>query len=230
MGAGHPTNLKQARKQKSLTEKEVAAKLGVSQSYVALFENGKRRFRAELARKAAKFYGPTVLPVQNEALHLFNPAEFANELAALGYPGFSYLKSKKKRNPVELLLKALAQPDLEARLTEALPWLLTQYPSFDKDWLVREARLRNLQNRLGFVVHLANDVLERSGRSGGREINALSELKSELKDSRLAREDTLCQSSLSPSERDWLRSNRTPAAEYWNLLTDWRTEHLSYAR
>jgi hypothetical protein len=49
---------------------------------------------------------------------------------------------------------ALAQQNLEARVAEGLPWVVVRYPDMNREWLVREARARNLQNRLGFVVTL----------------------------------------------------------------------------
>ena len=222
------SGLKSARKKKGLTEQEVALKLGISQPYVALLESGKRKLPRKLARRVAEVYGvaPTLLPLSANALHLFDPDTFAKELAAVGYPGFSYLRSQKKRNPAELLLKALAQENLESRLTEALPWLLLEFPGMDAEWLLREARIRNLQNRLGFVAGLAAQAITIDGRA---EPDFLVALLTELRESRLVREDTLCQSLLSSVERNWLRQNRTPLAEYWNLLTDWRPEYLSYA-
>jgi hypothetical protein len=38
-----------------------------------------------------------------------------NDLGVLGYPGFSYLRGRPKRNPVQLLFYALNQPDLDIR-------------------------------------------------------------------------------------------------------------------
>ena len=37
--------------------------------------------------------------------------DFSAELGALGYPGFSYLRSRRRRNPAEVLLEALNEPD-----------------------------------------------------------------------------------------------------------------------
>jgi len=53
-------------------------------------------------------------------------------------------------------MDALSQPTLDARITEALPWLLREYAGkVNWTWLVRQAKLRNLQNRMGFVTQLA---------------------------------------------------------------------------
>ncbi len=53
-------------------------------------------------------------------------------------------------------------------------------------------------------------------------------LEARLRESRLDKEDTLCQASLSPKERAWLRKKHPAEAAYWHLLTDWRPEHLQY--
>ena len=153
----------------------------------------------------------------------------AQQLASLGYPGFAYLRASKKRNPSEVLITALAQDDLESRLTEGLPWLLLRYSNMCGQWLVDQARLRNLSNRLGFVVALAKGVSEKQGDTQSDCYQALLRLEQQLSESRLDKEDTLCQSSLSPMERTWLKETRPPEAEYWHLLTDWRPEHLQYA-
>jgi hypothetical protein len=50
-----------------------------------------------------------------------------------------------------------------------------------------------------------------------------------LESSRLAREDTLCRESMLAAERRWLRSNRSPLAQHWNLLTGLTVDQLSYA-
>ncbi len=49
-------------------------------------------------------------------------------LAALGYPGFSHLTFQHKRDPAQVMLSALRVKNLDARLTEALPWVLLEYP------------------------------------------------------------------------------------------------------
>ncbi|HUU13064.1 MAG TPA: hypothetical protein VM182_05065 [Terriglobia bacterium] len=126
-------------------------------------------------------------------------------------------------------MAALAQSDLEARVVEALPWLLLRYRDMDAEWLVSQAKLRDLQNRLGFVVTLARQVAEREeGRDTGG-VQALAQLEAALERSRLARSDTLCKASLTPREEQWLKENRPAGAERWNLLTDWRAEALPYA-
>ncbi|MGH7362537.1 MAG: hypothetical protein ACREJ7_08890 [Candidatus Methylomirabilales bacterium] len=152
----------------------------------------------------------------------------ANDLAGLGYPGFAYLRPRnwKPKNPSDVLLGALAQDDLEARLVEALPWLVVKYWPLNREWLVREAKLRDLQNRLGFVVSLARRLAERAGDE--RKGWALNELETELERSRLVREDTLCKASLPEPERRWLADNRPEEAKRWNVLTDWTVDALRY--
>ncbi len=226
--------LRSARLARGWSQTEAAARLGLSQPYLAMLESGKRRLSPRLARRAMQVYGlpPTVIPPSSLAgaqVTMDNEA-LAKQLAVLGYPGFAYLRPRgvQPRNPGEVLLAALAQEDLEARLVEALPWLLLEYWDLDRTWLLRETKTRDLQNRLGFVVSLARRLAER-GAGDERRVRALGELEAELGRSRLAREDTLCKSSLTERERQWLLRHRSDEARYWNLLTDWCPEHLSYA-
>jgi len=171
---------------------------------------------------------PVFLPL-SEKVSKVNAEKLPQQLSALGYPGFAYLRAARKKNPAELLVTALAENNLDSRVTEALPWLLLSYgEEMNSDWLVQQARARNLSNRLGFVVTLAKGVSNVTSTTSAHN-EWLSGLEAQLKESRLAREDTLCQSSLSQRERAWLRETRPPEAEYWNLLTDWRPEHLQYA-
>ncbi len=224
------TELKTGRQGKGLTQLQAAARLGVSQSYLAMLENGSRRVTPKLARQAMRFYGlsPTVLPASATAPAYTSAQALANDLAALGYPGFAYLRPRhwKPKNPAEVLLTALAQNDLEARLVEALPWLLLRYSTVDREWLVREAKLRDLQNRLGFVAGLARRLAERTGDKHKAQV--LNELEKEVERSRLAREDTLCRASLPEAERRWLAQHRPPEAKHWNLLTDWTVDAVRY--
>jgi transcriptional regulator with XRE-family HTH domain len=224
-------DLKTRRKGLGLTQKEASARMGVSQPYLALLENGKRRLSEKLLRKTMHLYGlsPTVLSPSSNPARPVGADQLARELAALGYPGFAYMRSGWKKNPAEVLVTALAQPDLESRVTEALPWLVLNYPELDRDWLVMQARLGNLSNRLGFVVDLAKSVAERHATADSCRVHSLMQLKEVLRASRLDVEDTLCQESLSARERDWLRENRPDEARFWHLLTKWRPEHLQYA-
>ena len=228
-----PKTLKAARNERNWTETEAAERLGMSQSYLAMLERGQRKVTPRLARKFKSVYGlrPTVLPTTEE----FKPRacvaneEFANHISALGYPGFAYLKARvKERNPAETLVEALSQTSLESRVVEALPWLLLTYWDMNLGWLVREARLNNLQNRLGFVESLAGEVSRRSASTDVERNQALSELRSMLEESRLAREDTFLRPVNTEVEREWLREHRSDEARHWNLLTSWRPEHLTY--
>lgn len=224
--------LKSVREQRGWTQKEAAVRLGVSQPYLSLLERGRRPVTAELARRAARLYDlpPTALPpAAPPALEsLPSDRELAEELANLGYPLFAHMRSRRRRrNPADLLLTALAKDDLEPRVTEGLPWLLLEFSDWDTDWVVRHARLRNLQNRLGFVVNLARRAAEESPRYRHR-VPELLRLEQELDRSRLAREDTLCWETLPEVRRRWLVDNRPLEAAYWNLLTEWRPESLRY--
>ena len=230
----NPPDLKWARRQRRWSQKEAATRLGLSQPYLAMLETGKRPLSAQLVRRVVRVYGlpPTALPLP-EPPRTPTRAEaqtLAEQLAALGYPGFAYLRRRCwKKNPAAVLLTALAQSDLEARLTEALPWLLLRYWDLNATWLVEQAKRRDLQNRLGFLVSLARQVARRVDPLNQSRNQALAELEESLERSRLAREDTLCQASLTEPERRWLKENRPEEAARWNLLTDWRPEALRYA-
>jgi len=226
------TSFKTGRLVKGLSQVEAARRLKVSQPYLAMLESGKRRVTPDLARRAMKVFGlpPTTLPHSAVNLPGNRPAAeaLARDLGALGYPGFAYLRrlTRAQKNPGAVLLAALAQDDLESRLVEALPWLVGTFWPLDQEWVVREAKLRDLQNRLGFVVTLARQLAERA--QDHPRVRALKDLETVLERSRLAREDTLCRSSLPEAERRWLAAHRSDEAKHWNVLTDWTAAALRY--
>ena len=153
-------DFKRARKQAGLSQQKAAAELGVSQSYLSMLENGERPLSGELARRMVRVYklSPASLPPSRQRWlpKKVRPGRLAADLARLGYPGLAYLRKRRSHvNPGETLLTALSQESLEARLFEALPWLVLQYWDLDRKWLVGQAKLHDLQNRLGFVVALA---------------------------------------------------------------------------
>lgn len=215
------------RKSVRLTQSQAATKLGVSQPYLCLLEAGRRAVPPRLARKVVSLYRlpATALPLMDKPSPA-DPQELAEELAALGYPGFSHLKRRKKRNPAELLCLALSRNDLDSRVTEALPWVVLNYPDLDWNWLVSRSKQNALQNRLGFVTDIARRVAEARREPGAA---SLGSYEAELENVRLAREDTLCQNFLTNAEKSWLRQQRPEEAKHWNLLTDLTPQHLSYA-
>lgn len=223
-------DLKKGREQKGWTQQEAANRLGVSQPYLSLLEKELRRVPEKLARKAATAFrlSAATLPTQigwNVIQHK-NEAALTSDLAALGYPGFSHLKSGRKKNPAEILLAALSANELNSRVTEALPWILLEYPDLDWESLIREVKVRDLQNRLGFLISVARRIAERHGDDLKAELFRSKELA--LSRSRLLLEDTLCHNSLTAAERQWLDSARSEEAKYWRLLTDLKPEHLKY--
>jgi len=201
----------------------------VSQAYLALIERGQRPVTDQLGAKLALLYdlGPIALPLSTENLGKWNSSSLATGIARLGYPGFLQLAGVPGHNPATLLLATLASANIEVRVIEALPWLVVEYHTLDWEWLVREAKIRDLQNRLGFVVTLARQVAEKRGnRDAARRLHEIEEI---LERARLVREDTLCQDSLSNAERRWLRKARPDEANHWNLLTDLSAQLLPYA-
>jgi hypothetical protein len=153
--------------------------------------------------------------------------DFVLELADLGYPGFAhYRRGAARWNPAQLLLTALARDTLARRVAEALPWLALRYWDMDWGWVSREAKLRDLQNRLGFTVSLARELAEKE--QDAHVVHRLSGVEQELHRSMLARQNTYCNESMTSAERNWLREHRSAQAARWNVLSDLATEHLSY--
>jgi transcriptional regulator with XRE-family HTH domain len=222
--------LKEARLVASCTQQEAARELGVTQAYLSMVERGKRPVSTELASKAVELFEvrATALPLDERETRCRDDSFFASDLGALGYEGFSHLRGAAKTNPADLLMDALDRDNLDSRVTEALPWLPIAYPEMDWNWLTRNAKLRDRQNRLAFVVALASEVAGKKG--DGVLAGALDERVRKLEPSRLAAEGTLCRESMTQAERKWLRAHRSRTASYWNLLTDLTPDQLEQAR
>jgi transcriptional regulator with XRE-family HTH domain len=222
---------KSGRKKVGLTQMEAADALSVSQPYLSQLEKGLRASSFALARKAARLYKlPTAVPLKEpRERSSFSPDELQRKLASLGYPGFEHVRSNASSNPAEVVLSAVVKRDLDTRLVEALPWVLTTYAGLNWKWLRDQAKLHNAQNRLGYLVHLAGQAVGvlPDGQSA---VPVLSRWESDLDEARLASEGTLCRDSMPAPERVWLQTHRTDAAAHWNLLTGLTAEQLPYAR
>ena len=158
--------LRTGRKQRGWTQAELAERLGVSQGYVCLLERAQRPVPAALAQKATRLLAlpATALPLGSTSTALADGA-VTTALATLGYPGFAYRRRRQSLNPAELLLRAVKTADLDARVVEALVWVALTYANLDWDWLLRQAKLDDLQNRLGFLVTLARQLAEQRGNA-----------------------------------------------------------------
>lgn len=222
--------LKDGRRKLKLTQAAAAARLGVSQPYLSQLERGRRPLTPRLARAAATLFQlpATALPMPERVETPADPAKLARRLAGLGYPGFAHLRAGSKTNPAAVVLEALLQPDLEVRLSEALPWVLLAYPDLDWQWLVDRSKLHDVQNRLGFVVALARAVSARRAEFS-RADETLAVVERQLEHARLAREDTLARDSMPAAERRWLAENRPAVARHWNMLTSLSADQLPYA-
>lgn len=224
--------LRDGRRKAKLTQVEAASRLGVSQPYLSQLERGQRPLTPKLARATAALYRlpATALPMPKtvNAGAAVNPSRLARQLACLGYPRFAHLRPNSKANPAAVVLEALLQPDLEVRLSEALPWVLLTYPDLDWQWLVAQSKLHDVQNRLGFVVAVAKAFATRHANFSHVE-EKLTTGEHQLERARLAREDTLGRDSMPAAERHWLAENRSPAARHWNMLTSLSADQLSYA-
>jgi transcriptional regulator with XRE-family HTH domain len=202
------------RAKRGFTQVEAARTLGVSQTYLSLLETGRRPLTRSL-RSRLRALGDSVRPQASQAGGSFVP-----QLSALGYPGFRHMSASRRRaDPAALLLHALLQPDLDPRVCEALPWVARQYAAkVDWEWLVRQAKLHDFQNRLGFLLELAGTGTE-----------PMLQAKSELEAARLVAEATFCWDSMPPATRQWMRENRSPEASHWNTVSRLRAEDLVHA-
>ena len=222
---------KTGREKAGLTQVVAARALHLSQPYLSQLETGLRVASAGLARKAAKLYKlpPTALPLPERLdVRGVPPDELQRQLAFLGYPGFEHIRSKTVCNPAEVVLHAVVKPDLDTRLVEALPWVLSAYTDLNWGWLRDRAKWSNAQNRLGYLVHLAEQTARALPERQGA-VQVLARWEKELEEARLAREGTLCRDSMPESERTWLRSNRPEAAVHWGLLPGLTAGQLPYA-
>ena len=186
---------------------------------------------ARVARGMRRLYGlpATSLPLPPELPKRGAGNEkFPSQLAVLGYPGYAHVRPSPQLNPAVVVLAALSEDDLDARVTEALPWVLVRYPELNWDWLLTHAKLRNLQNRLGFLVAVARELAENQPERSDA-VKRLREVGKDLDLARLAAETTLSCESMPPAERAWLRANRPPLAERWNVLTSLNSRQLNYA-
>lgn len=152
----------------------------------------------------------------------------ADRVSYLRYLGFEHLsKGKPAWNPAQLLVLALSQQTLDARVAEALPWLALYYPELNWNWVRREAKLRDLQNRLGFTLSVAGKLAMEKKLP---ETAALLEVQENvLRGSLLAKEDTYCNEGMTRAERAWLQTNRSPEAVAWHVLSDMETKYLTHA-
>ncbi len=221
----------ESRKERGWEQLETAERLGVSQTYLSLLETDKRPITTKLARKAVEVFGLSeeVLPLEISLDDLVpaNNNDLAKEIGSIGYPPFAYLKAEQKKNPAEVLLSALKSDNLESRIAEALPWIVFNFPSMDWQTVIKIAKINDLQNRLGFIVNLAEKLAAKF--KDDNKLNLLREKKLELTNSRLLREDTLCCNSLTEVEKKWLKNNRSKEAKIWRILTDLEIKHLNYA-
>ena len=225
-------SLRKSRREAGWTQERLSARLGLTQEYVSLMERGRRPVPDHVAGAVARLLSlpVTALPLSESAINKAGPELWVEHaLARLEYPGFAYRKKPgPQRNPAEVLLRALACDKHDPRLVEGLPWLIMQCEGFDFETLSVSAKSKDLQNRLGFMVSLAREVAEQDPRWLHR-VGELRRFEESLEPSRLAREDAF--GAMAGSERmlEWLRNNRSKSAEHWNLLTDLKKEHLSYA-
>ena len=223
-------DLRAARKQKGLTQAQAASALGVTQAYLSMLENKQRPVPTGQLSRVVEVYGLSysTLPMQGaHSWYNLHSDVVANQLAALGYPGFSYMSTDRPQwNPAELLVAALTKHELETRVAEGLTWLVYSFTNLDWNWVVREAKVNDVTNRLGFVVTLARKLAEQ--KTNESVASTLRSVEAALKRSTLVQEETLCQEQMTQTERKWLENSRSPEARQWHVLSDLLPEHLQH--
>lgn len=224
-------DLRKSRNSKGLTQSEVALKLGVTQAYISMLEKGERRLSAKQLRALVDLYGlsPTALSLTTRKTRKkVDNKEIAVQLAALGYPGFSYLsKLRPSQNPAKLLMTALTNDNLEARVAEGLPWLVYTYSELNWGWCADQAKAASVTNRLGFILTLARGLAELHGNTTTAAV--LSDIEARLKPAVLLRPQTLCRERMTQAERRWLETHRSAQALEWNVLSDISSQSLVHA-
>ena len=211
------SDVRRGRKARGWTQGTLANRLGVSQGYVSLLESDGRAVPGHLAPKLVSLLGLPLHQLPASSSDPLRPDRVAGALGSLGYPGFEHLRSSSKLNPAEVLLRALRTSHVDARVVEALPWVLLRFPDVDWPWLLATAKQHDMQNRLGFVVTVARELAERRGDA--KTASTLQKWEQVLEHSRLQREDAFAGATLTEAERRWLRDNRSPEAAHWNLLS-----------
>lgn len=223
------SELKTARKARRLTQHEAARRLDVTQGYLSMMERAQRPVPDHLAKRLRQVYGLslTALPLsQMWEKQPMDEKRLAAQLAAAGYPGFSYLSGRPNCNPAELLISALVRDELDSRIAESLPWLVLTYHDLDWEWVMREAKINDVTNRLGFTVTLARELAEQKAEPS--KVQALEQIEKRLERSKLVREETFCHENMTEAERKWLRQKSTPEARRWNVISDLAMEHLAH--
>jgi transcriptional regulator with XRE-family HTH domain len=213
------TDVRRRRKERAWTQTDLAEKLGVTRAYVCLLESNRRRVPRRLQPKLVALlrFSASELPLTG-ATEPLPEHRVATALASFGYPGFAHLPRARRLNPAELLARTLRRPYVEARLAEALPWVVARHPTLDWEWLVSQAKQHDFQNRLGFVVTLARELADRFGDSSTEQM--LRAWERVLERSRLQREDSFAGDTLADAERRWLLTNRSVEATQWNMLSN----------
>jgi transcriptional regulator with XRE-family HTH domain len=221
-----PATVRQARQARGWTQAELAAKLGVSQAYVCQLERARRVVHGRLAETLVEVLelSPDALPLTAVSGPLRGD-DAPRALGSLGYPGFAYLGGRLL-NPAELLLRVLEAENVDARVVDALPWVLLRFSNVDWPWLLREAKANDLQNRLGFLLGVARELAALRGADATAATLAVQE--NALDGSRLQREDSF-RASMTEAERRWLRNHRPAHAAHWNMLTTMTAGELARA-
>jgi transcriptional regulator with XRE-family HTH domain len=215
------------RKTAGKTQTDAAKAVGVKQPFVCAVEKDLRPVTPALKNWLYSVCPEAFWQELPSASRTPPSSERLKELLGhLGYPGFRYLASGRGNvDPLEFVLDALRTEDLDQRVTDALPWVLVHRADLDCHRLTDEARLLNLQNRLGFLLEVTVEAARKL--HSDETVARLEPWLVRLREARLFKEDTLCKSSLTQIERKRLRRSRPKAARFWRLFTDVNAQEVA---
>lgn len=219
-----------------MSQAQLAHALGITQAYVSQLESGARKVSKKLAARLAalpklQYLPATVFPADLTDVDRIDH-DLAADLGALGYPGFAAAAGGTPQNPATVIVAILKRRQVAPAVMAAIPWVLLHFPGINTTWLVDQARLNNLQNRLGFLTDLTYEFA--AARTAAGQFNEayllrLEAMRGQLEESRLANEDTLAR-QLTPAERQFFAEHRSETARHWNLLTGLTKAHLPFVR
>jgi hypothetical protein len=140
---------------------------------------------------------------------------------------FTEMEAEYQHDAGVVLMAALSCEKLDDRVVEALPWVVLRFEMLDWAWLVAEARRRQVQNRLGFVVGMALKVAAEGRVTTMERLTRLSALEEELFECRLEKED-LKWVAVAPAQRAARKERRSRDAKQWGLFSEMQVDDLAY--
>ena len=219
--------LRTARQSRGWTQARAAARLGVSQPYLAMLEAGQRPLTSAVARQAMRVYGlpPTVL--SPGVAPRVRPRRSPRTLRPSVIRASPTSRAGAARRSIPARCCSLPSPSPSSRRARLRPCPGCSFATGASTRPGLSARPRCATSRPPW---LRREPRARGGRARGHgpRLAALRALEAALERSRLAREDTLGPRCPLRGRTARLETRRSAAARHWNLLTDWTAEALRH--